>query len=678
MTASLARFMPLLLTVVALMVLHLVKAPISAFILGFDPGRVSAPDYLPAFSVMRLVTLPAAALAALTLCVAPGLALHRAFRPADDLRLAALCGFGLTVVTVTLSVMLVCAVVGAEAYRPVYAGAVIGIAALGGLLTGRPLRARREGPGGNPGGDDAGRAPGGGRADLLIAAALAAGLVIVFAGKYALESFNDDGMQALLAAAHLVASNVPFWPAGHGALNDYPDFGTMGPVFPTGWFVAQFGAHEFSARIFYPALAALLYLVLAAHLCQARGCAPSAAERLLILGIVVIYSIAGSYSATYETYADIALPLTRETMFGVAALAAILMAEARRSAATVIFTVLAAMSLPTGSMILASVAVFTLLFTRRPAGFRGALVLLVASVVTLVVMAVAPMILDLLGAAPPGNEFGAGGMRSRLRYVSLTDIEEIAFVLVPYGIVPALIGIFLFRRGDRSARAMVLTAMAYFLLFYFQAYRSLLHHFIPAGLLLLAAGLRNPASDPARSRVLAAVTAGAMALSFCLVLPRTWTLEERPHVAARAIALTPDLAAQADLSLAADIAETIEYYFPPTAYVLRHRAGLPTYAEYVLGYYARRTPADGPDVGLLLCNLPDCPAGAGRFEVARVGIQFLDKARLQAARVLTTEPLRTAPLLRVRPEKAFSFVDEGQSTDGRVIDLKPLLQRLRG
>ncbi|MEQ1858170.1 MAG: hypothetical protein ABL963_17080, partial [Longimicrobiales bacterium] len=62
--------------------------------------------------------------------------------------------------------------------------------------------------------------------------------------------------------------------------------------------------------------------------------------------------------------------------------------------------------------------------------------------------------------------------------LQFTDLRRLAYVIVPCGILPALYSL-AWRRQDEVSKALTLTAGAYFLFFYFQAYVSL-HQFFPA------------------------------------------------------------------------------------------------------------------------------------------------------------------------------------------------------
>ncbi len=90
-----------------------------------------------------------------------------------------------------------------------------------------------------------------------------------------------------------------------------------------------------------------------------------------------------------------------------------------------------------------------------------------------------PKLIVLMGLPFPGNEFGSDNIITRLRFMTFADWSRFAFWAVPAGILPALF-LLTWPKQNRIARALTLVTLGYFLFFYFQAYRVLLHHFIPA------------------------------------------------------------------------------------------------------------------------------------------------------------------------------------------------------
>jgi hypothetical protein len=155
----------------------------------------------------------------------------------------------------------------------------------------------------------------------------------------------------------------------------------------------------------------------------------------------------------------------------------------------------------------------------RPVPWRmlvwaGAILALAGSISILL-----PRLIGVLGLPFPGNEFGADNIVTRLRFVSFEDWGRVAFWAVPVGILPALF-LLTWRWQDRLSRALTLVAVVYFLFFYVQAYRVLLHHFIPAMIPPLIVMWRSPLMQDARLAVpLRGLAAALLAVSAWLSWP---------------------------------------------------------------------------------------------------------------------------------------------------------------
>jgi hypothetical protein len=94
---------------------------------------------------------------------------------------------------------------------------------------------------------------------------------------------------------------------------------------------------------------------------------------------------------------------------------------------------------------------------------------------------------------------------------------------VPAGILPFL-SIFFWKNLDSAARALALTAITYFFLFYIQA-QTALHHFVPAMLLPVAVFWRRiNQSPPRREAAFALSVAAAAVLALVLSLPASTRL----------------------------------------------------------------------------------------------------------------------------------------------------------
>ena len=88
-----------------------------------------------------------------------------------------------------------------------------------------------------------------------------------------------------------------------------------------------------------------------------------------------------------------------------------------------------------------------------------------------------PTVLARLHLPVPGNEYSFRGLLTRLNSVQWGDWKRLLLLIVPCGILPAAILPF-WRRQDQVGKSLTLVTMAYFGMFFIQAYISI-HHFAP-------------------------------------------------------------------------------------------------------------------------------------------------------------------------------------------------------
>ncbi|MGB5871388.1 MAG: hypothetical protein WBH04_14410, partial [Albidovulum sp.] len=261
----------------------------------------------------------------------------------------------------------------------------------------------------------------------------------------------------------------------------------------------------------------LLYPMLTALIRAAR---PSAQigllTHVLIAAALCLYTLSVAYSGGYHPwFGDSAMPGTRETLAMVCFMGYILAFEQDRRALILGAALMSYLSIPTGGLWLLAWPLAVLLVWRPVE--RGRLIFSVWVLIGAASVAVLlPVLVRLLDLPLPGGEFNASAVVQRLRFVAFTDWNRIAFLAVPIGIVPVL-AIATWRWQDQISKALILLSVAFFLFFYLQGYRILLHHFIPAMFPLLVAMWRSPPMSHALGK--GAVCLGLLA-GLWLALPK--------------------------------------------------------------------------------------------------------------------------------------------------------------
>ncbi len=477
-------------------------------------ARSEHPYFVAAHFGLLYLWAPLVTLSGCLLFLAPGLLLAWAFGAAADLGRWILYGLGLSLVVVSSAAAMVQSALGHSLVGTPFAVVVLVTALLcAGVLLARQAR-RME----LPCCLDQ-RAT---RKVLLTAIVVPWLLVACLAPKFYWEGFNGDGVHAFEATRLLLSRALPFWDREAGPISLYPGVTSMLFTFPGSWFLRLYGLGEAAAR-----LPVLLYLIavfagIVAIAENRRGPLP-AIDAVLIWVALAVYLVVMAFSASYDPYsADIALPATQDTLL-VACLLGFVLAWARRERVwSLLFLLLTYLSLPSGFLlILMFVSAAWLVERPRPwtrvawsaAGLAGCIA----------IAALLPRALNAFGLPLPGGEYGKEGLLERFMLLQFTDAQRFLFVLVPCGAVPA-IALFHWRSIDPLARAIALTALGYFALFFVQAYISL-HHFVPAMLLPLAVFWRSSlASGPkARPWWLGSVAIGAVACLF-LALPKDATV----------------------------------------------------------------------------------------------------------------------------------------------------------
>jgi hypothetical protein len=346
-------------------------------------------------------------------------------------------------------------------------------------------------------------------------------LLVVLTPKFHWECFNADGIHAFETARLLLVQPLPFWSGTVPDFASFPGMTSMLFAYPASWFLRIFGEIEAAVRLPYLLGLAALYAGIeevARH--GRRGRTGEAVRWLPWIGLAV-YTVVMAYSATYSPYsADLALPGAQDTLM-LACYAGFLVSFLDGARARIaLFVLLTVLSLPSGALLIALwLAAVVLLW--RPPPWRAVTETAAVAAGVVIVAALAGPALATLGLPAPGGEYGGHALLGRLRFLQWQDWTRLAYLVVPCGIVPAL-ALVAWRRQDRIARAVGWVTLAYFGLFYVQAYIAL-HHFVPAMVLPLFVFWRVfPAGADGQRRSWAVAILVGGALSLAVSLPRTF------------------------------------------------------------------------------------------------------------------------------------------------------------
>jgi len=473
----------------------------------WDLGQGPHPYFLPSEALALYIITPLTALATTIFFLAPGLILSAVFGRDKGVALWFLSAFATAIavlVAVTTAFQLATGIIptGHGFFALVLATdlACLLIAGLR-LSMGQDLRLKLAGQ----------------EADIWMALGLFWACLVLMAPKFYWENFSGDGSGSLQFSRLFIHTLWPFWPDTAGVIKQQPGLTSVIFVIPDSWFVRLWGETEFSVRLPHMMALALLYPQITALIRWGRPMARLRGVDHLLLGATLyLYSLSVIYSGGYHAwFGDSPMPAVRETLAMVCFLGYLVAFVEDRRVLMLVAGLMAHLSLPTGGLFLllwpVAVAVVWRPIPRGQLIFAAGLVV-VAGLVTNIV----PAVVSLAGLPIPGEEFGASGVLQRLRYISFTDWNRFAFLAVPVGILPAL-SLFTWRRQDQMARALTLVTVVFFFFFYFQAYRVLLHHFIPVVFLPLIVLWRSPLMAGRGARWL--VAAGLLA-SLWLAWPR--------------------------------------------------------------------------------------------------------------------------------------------------------------
>ena len=346
-------------------------------------------------------------------------------------------------------------------------------------------------------------------------------ILILLSAKFYWENFNGDGAHALLSALLMINEIVPFWSDAAGSIASYPSMTTMLEVFVNSFFVRLFGAYELSIRISFLAGLSLLFAVILEFIRFDDDDKDIKTPAFCIALALVLYSFTLAYNASYDFYfADITLPLAREPFIVLAFLGFAYFFMTAQFRWMGVYAFLTYIAVPSGLALMAAwLAAVALIW--RPVPVRTLIIAAVSMVVVLAIGKGIPALLASLDLISGKDEFSAGNLLARLRYVTFTDWIRFAYWALPTGIAPA-IAVLIWGWQDRIAKTFALVTLGYVALFYVQGYRVLLHHFAPAMILSLIVFWRlKPVQYPNGMRIAAIASIIGVLLAAWISWPPT-------------------------------------------------------------------------------------------------------------------------------------------------------------
>ncbi len=495
-----------------------------------DLAAGPAPWFVPSEALLLYLLFPLLAFAASVLVMAPGLLVALWLDAGrGDFGAVLLRGFAVTIIGQSALLGLADEAAGTALIGPAFCGflALLALAALvpvwladrHGGIDWAMFQARR--------------------ADILAMALVPLAVLLLLSAKVYWEALNGDGAHLFLSGQNLILTGSPFWDGAAGGVAAYPSFTTLIEVIPNAWFQRLFGPFELSARLpVLPGLALLVGLVLDL-IRYGRRKVPSGAAALGVGVALALFAWVLAWHASYDPYyADIALPMSREPFVLIAFLGFMRFTLDRSPVWTLVFAALSYAALPSAPVFLV-LWILALAAVRHPVGWRWLAAAFAMVVMVSLAGRVVPGLLADLGVGSARDEFSAGNLAERLRYVTVFWPQRMLFWILPCGIVPAL-ALVAWRWQDPLARAVSLLTIGYAMFFYIQGYRVLPHHFAPVMVLPLIVywRLAPVAAHPGRAVTLAVA---GLAVAAALSIPGGF----RPHLYGRDFGARIEIAAPA-------------------------------------------------------------------------------------------------------------------------------------
>lgn len=503
-------FLPGLAVVMALAVIAaffgigLVRQVMSEWSLGQSPWSY----FLPGHAFSLYIGVPLATLATGAVLMAPGLTVCAVTGRDKSVAFWLLSGFGASAVILTLATTVFQLATGhvltGQSFLLLVVGVGFATVAFAGLRLSSGQRLRIE-PADLP--------------DLWVALALSWAILVLMAPKFYWENLSGDGADTLQLSRLFIHTLWPFWPDDAGVIKQAPGLTSFLVAVPDSWFVRLWGELEYAIRAPYALALTLLYPILTRLIRTGRpGARLRPVDHLLLAATLYLYSLSVIYSGGYHPwFGEGSMPGVRETLAMVFFMGYILAFAEDRRGLMMAAGIMAHLTIPTGGLWLLLWPLSVILCWRPVpwARIRSAgLVLIVAALISTVL----PHVISALHLPLSSDEFSAKSVVQRLRFVSIIDWSRFGFLAIPIGILPVLF-LFTWKRQDQMSRALTLLTAVFFLFFYLQAYRVLLHHFIPAMFPPIVVMWRSPLMRGAAMK--GAVAVGLVA-GLYLAVPRQW------------------------------------------------------------------------------------------------------------------------------------------------------------
>lgn len=375
------------------------------------------------------------------------------------------------------------------------------------------------------------------RGTVLSALVLGFLTLAVMSAKFYWENFSPDGAGVLNFVRLFIYTDWPFWPPDAGAIQVAPGVTSFLFDLPASWYQRLIGENELAMRLPYILYIGMIYVVAMGLIRLGRDWVPAMTDHGLIIAAFMIYTLSIIYSGGYNPYfGDSPMPAARETLVGAFFLGIVYFALSGQMAAMWVAGIVSYLLLPTGGlwMLLTTAAIFVVC---RPRDWRRLFHLGALMVVCAAIGSVGPVIIRAFDMPVPGSEFDLRGIVNRLRYVTFWEPSRLAYLIVPSGILP-VVSMFFWKRQDDVARVLTLITAVFFLFWYFQGYRVLLHHFIPAMIPPLVVMWRYDYLAQTRNFVL---SRAAIALALIAALWLAFPLKPGLHQFSREIGASVEL-----------------------------------------------------------------------------------------------------------------------------------------
>lgn len=653
---------------VALTLAAWIGREISLNIIGmFELADHPTPYFIPSKAILLNLLGPLSAVAISLFFMWPGLILATAFGQSKDLVRWVLMGFALSMLVLCVPAMVIHQATDVILRGSGYVAFVAVVTALClGLLYWRVLAGKASMP------DWALN-----RGDII--AATVAGFVVLvsMSAKFYWENFSPDGAGVLNFVRLYINTDWPFWPRDAGAIQVAPGVTSYLFVLPASWFQRLLGENELAMRMPHVLYIGMIYIVAMGLIRAGRDWRASAVDHGLIIAAFMIYTLSIIYSGGYNPYfGDSPMPAARETLTGALFLGFIYLVVTNQMGFAAIVGILGYMMLPTGGlwMLLTTAAFFVV---WRPRDWRRLFMLAALLVVCAMIGTVGPMLIRAFDMPVPGSEFDVRGIVNRLRYVTFWEPSRLAYLIVPAGILPAL-SMALWRRQDQLARMLTLITMVFFLFFYFQGYRVLLHHFIPAMVPPLIVMWRMKFLELPNLRI---ASRGAIALALVAAFWLAFPVKPGLHQFSREIGANVELRGDRYVGYQTRALGTFHDLFGrlfPIQYTEEGAAKNYFGGPMVWLHYAVQPKVEGQVITYVVQPLDDPAPTGGRLhdEEDGYGLYVMDEDRFQAHLTTTFSTKFGAPIYQLSRDMIFGR--GAQSGERLVIDLVDIARSILG